>query len=183
MLKWLWITVVIVIIDQISKQWAEQTLSKVNALVIMPNLNFILAHNPGAAFSLLSDESWARWFFTVIALAVSAALIYWIKTLKQHERGSAIGLALILSGALGNVIDRILFGYVIDFVRFYYHADSCLPGFAYRSFQQTGECIWPAFNVADSAISVGAAILIFLAIKEAYGDWKTKKESLRNNEG
>jgi len=177
MLKWLWLTLMFVIIDQISKQWAEQTLSKYNPVEIMPHINFYLAHNTGAAFSFLSDhEDWPRILFTIIALLVSVALIYWIKTLKSHERASAIGLALILSGAMGNVIDRILFGYVIDFIQFFYQANSCLPGFSFHSLRQTGQCIWPAFNVADSAISVGATMLIYLAVKEAIQDWKAKRE-------
>ena len=177
MLKWLWITAVFVVIDQVTKQWAEHSLIKFKPVEIMPNLNLYLAHNEGAAFSFLSDaDGWQRWFFTVIALVVSTALIYWMKTLKPHEKASAIGLAFILSGALGNVIDRILFGHVIDFIQFYYQADSCLPGFSFHSLMQTGQCIWPAFNVADSAITVGATILIFLALKEAYQEHKTKRQ-------
>jgi len=177
MLKWLWITVVFVIIDQITKQWAEHVLIKFKPVEVMPNLNLYLAYNEGAAFSFLSDAGgWQRWFFTAIAIIVSSALLYWMKTLKSTERASAIGLAFILSGALGNVIDRILFGHVIDFIQFYYQSDSCLPGFSFHSLMQTGHCIWPAFNVADSAISIGATILIFLALKEGYQDWKSKRQ-------
>ncbi|VAW91567.1 Lipoprotein signal peptidase [hydrothermal vent metagenome] len=178
MLKWLWITVILFILDQVTKQWAESVLIKFNPVEVVSNLNLYLAYNKGAAFSFLSDAGgWQRWFFTTIAIVVSVALIYWMKTLKSHERSSAIGLAFILSGAIGNVTDRILFGHVIDFIQFYYQADSCLPGFSYYSLMQTGQCIWPAFNIADSAIAIGATILIFLALKEAYQDWKHKRQA------
>jgi len=166
------------IADQVTKQWAEHALIKFQPVEVISNLNLYLAYNKGAAFSFLSDaDGWQRWFFTTIAIVVSVALIYWMKTLKSHERASAIGLAFILSGALGNVTDRILFGHVIDFIQFYYHADSCLPGFSYYRLLQTGQCIWPAFNVADSAIAIGATILIFLSVKEAYQDWKLKRKA------
>lgn len=178
MLKWLWITVVMVILDQITKQLAENLLDKFNPVPLITNLNLYLAHNEGAAFSFLSDAGgWQRWFFTIIAIVVSAGLIYWMKGLKSHERWTAIGLAFILSGAIGNVIDRIAFGYVIDFIQFYYHGDSCLPGFSYYRLMQDGECIWPAFNIADSAISIGATILIWLALKEIILDWKKSKSA------
>jgi len=166
MLRWLWITLVVVILDQITKQWAEMSLDMFKPVELISNLNFYLAYNKGAAFSFLSDESgWQRWFFTVIALGVSVALVFWMRKLEKHENLTAIGLAFILSGALGNVIDRILFGHVIDFIQFYYHAQSCLPGFSAFADSQGMQCIWPAFNVADSAISVGAALLIFDSFK------------------
>ena len=165
MLKWLWITVLVVIIDQITKQWASHGLHLFQTVELMPMLNLYLAHNEGAAFSFLSNAGgWQRWLFTLIALAVSAGLVMWIRKLQAHERWMAIGLAFILGGALGNVIDRILFGHVIDFIQFYYHAQSCLPGFTLVRTAQASLCIWPSFNVADSAISIGAAILILDSI-------------------
>jgi signal peptidase II len=160
MLKWLWVTVVVVALDQITKQWISHTLQLEQTVTLIPMLNLHLAHNPGAAFSFLSSAGgWQRWFFTLIALAVSTALVLWIRKLEAHEKWNAIALACILAGALGNVIDRILFGYVIDFIQFYYAAQSCLPGFSLWRAQSL--CIWPAFNVADSAITVGAVILIW----------------------
>jgi signal peptidase II len=178
MLKWLWITAVMVIIDQVTKQWAEHALEKFTPYAVMPNLNWYLTYNEGAAFSFLSDAGgWQRWFFTVIALVVGAALVYWIKTLKQHEKVSAIGLALILSGAIGNVIDRILFGKVIDFIQYYYQAGTCLPGFSYHRLAESGQCIWPAFNIADSSIFVGATILILQAIREMLQSRKQAKDA------
>jgi signal peptidase II len=161
MLKWLWITVLVVALDQITKQWASHSLQMYRTLELIPMLNLYLAHNPGAAFSFLSEAGgWQRWLFTLIALAISTGLVLWIRKLQQPERWVAIGLAFILGGALGNVIDRILFGYVIDFIQFYYHAQTCLPGFTLVQMGQTMQCIWPSFNIADSAITVGAAILI-----------------------
>lgn len=162
MLKWLWITVLVVALDQIAKQWSSHTLHLYRPLEIMPMFNLYLAHNQGAAFSFLSEAGgWQRWLFTLIALVVSAGLVLWMRKLQQHERWIAIGLAFILGGALGNVIDRILFGYVVDFIQFYYHAQtSCLPGFSFVQSGQNALCIWPSFNIADSAITVGAAILI-----------------------
>jgi signal peptidase II len=162
MLKWLWISLVVVILDQFTKQWASHALQLFHTVEIMPMLNLYLAHNEGAAFSFLENAGgWQRWFFTVIALAISTALVLWIRKLQKHELWIAVGLAFILGGALGNVIDRILFGYVIDFIQFYYGSKSCLPGFTLLYSNHGPQCIWPAFNVADSAITVGAAILIF----------------------
>ena len=166
MLKWLWLTVVLVILDQVTKQWAEHALEKFRPVEVISNLNLYLAYNRGAAFSFLSDaDGWQRWFFTIVALVVSVILIFWMRKLQKHEKITAIGLALVLSGAIGNVIDRILFGHVIDFIQFYYHAQSCLPGFSGFPSGTAMQCIWPAFNVADSAISVGAALLIIDSIK------------------
>lgn len=178
MLRWLWITAIGVILDQGTKQWAEHALDKFTPVEVFPNLNLYLTYNEGAAFSFLSDAGgWQRWFFTVIAMVVGAAIIYWIKTLKQHEKISAIGLALILSGAIGNLIDRVLFGKVIDFIQYYYQAGSCLPGFSYHRLLDSGQCIWPAFNIADSAIFFGASILILQAIKEMIQEHKRGKNA------
>lgn len=166
MLRWLWITVLLVVIDQITKQWADSALEMFRPVEIISNLNLYLAYNKGAAFSFLSDAAgWQRWFFTVIAITVSVVLVFWLRKLEKHETLTAIGLAFILSGAVGNVIDRILFGHVIDFIQFYYHAQSCLPGFSGFAAREGMQCIWPAFNVADSAISVGAALLIIDGFK------------------
>jgi signal peptidase II len=181
MLKWLWITVVVVALDQISKQWISHSLQMFHPIKLMPMLNLFLAHNKGAAFSFLENAGgWQRWLFTLIALGVSTGLVLWIRKLQPHERWMAIGLAFILGGALGNVIDRILFGYVIDFIQFYYHAQSCLPGFSLVQDAQASLCIWPSFNVADSAITVGAALLILdsiLNLKHKHRDATTSPEA------
>ena len=162
MLRWLWVTTVVVILDQVTKQWASHALEMYRAVELTPMLNLYLAHNKGAAFSFLSDAGgWQRWFFTLIAIAVSTALVLWIRKLEKHENWNAIALSFILGGALGNVIDRILFGHVIDFIQFYYAAQSCLPGFSLLRGSHGALCIWPSFNIADSAISIGAAMLIW----------------------
>ena len=162
MLKWLWITVIMLILDQVTKQTALHMLEWYKAVPVIPHLNWYLTDNPGAAFSFLSDAGgWQRWFFTVIALSVSVAMLFWMRGLKTSERYSAIGIAFILSGALGNVIDRIIYGYVIDFIQYFYsNTEGCLWGFSYHPGVVGGECIWPAFNVADAAISIGAGFLI-----------------------
>ncbi len=142
--KWLWLTVLVLIFDQVTKYAASQNLILHQGIEILPMLKFTLIHNYGAAFSFLSDSSgWQRWFFTVIALVVSVVIFFWMRRLGTADRLTAVGLALILGGALGNVWDRILLGYVVDFIDVYYQAWH-----------------WPAFNIADASISIGAALLI-----------------------
>ncbi len=146
MLRWLVLSGIIIILDQITKYFASALLEYHQPLPIIPFLNFTLMHNEGAAFSFLSDAGgWQRWFLSGLALSVSVFIVFWIRKLQSYERWHAIALALILGGALGNVIDRIRLGYVVDFVDVYYKTAH-----------------WPAFNVADSAITVGAGILIFV---------------------
>lgn len=143
MLKWLWISVVIIALDQITKVVASGAMSLHESIPLMPFFNLTLAHNPGAAFSFLSDAGgWQRWFFTAIALGVSGAIVVWLARLPTTDRWMAVALTLILGGAIGNVWDRIMLGYVIDFLDIY-----------------VGDWHWPAFNVADSAITVGAVML------------------------
>lgn len=142
-LKWLWITAVVVALDQITKFAVVGAFTLHEQLPLMPFFNLTLAHNPGAAFSFLSDsDGWQRWFFTIIALGVSIAIVVWLKRLPSSDRWMGIALALILGGALGNVWDRMTLGYVIDFLDFY-----------------VDQWHWPAFNVADSAITIGAVML------------------------
>jgi len=152
MYKWVWISAVVLIVDQVSKWLITANLQLQEISEIVPSLKFRLLHNEGAAFSLFSEAGgWQRWFFTAIAITVSGAIVVWIYRLQQHERWKAVSLTLILGGALGNVIDRIRLGYVVDFIEVYY-----------------GQWSWPAFNVADSAISVGAVMLVIEAIREIY---------------
>lgn len=142
--RWLWLTVVVVICDQISKQLVVEALALHEAVPVMPSVNVMLAHNTGAAFSFLSSASgWQRWFFIVLALVVSIVLMVWLRRLTAGQHLQASALALILGGALGNVWDRLVYGYVIDFIDVYY-----------------GVWHWPVFNIADSAITVGAVLLI-----------------------
>jgi len=148
MLKWLWITVVIIILDQLTKHLASDLLVLHKPVEVIPFINLTLAHNTGAAFSFLDDASgWQRWFFITLALVVSIVVLIWMRGLPQNATRTAIPLALILGGALGNVWDRIQLGYVIDFIDVYYD-----------------QWHWPAFNVADSAITIGTVLLILDAI-------------------
>lgn len=150
MLKWIWLAVVVVIFDQLTKYIASNSLEILRPIAVMPGFNWTLMHNPGAAFSFLANEGgWQRWFFAIIAIVVSVVIIVWINKLKQHEKWQAIALALILGGAIGNVIDRIWLGYVVDFIEVYYQ-----------------QWYWPAFNVADSAIVIGVVMIIIDSIRE-----------------
>ena len=145
MLKWLWISLVVIVLDQITKVWASASLELYESIAVMPFFNITLAHNTGAAFSFLAQAGgWQRWFFTGIAVVVSVVIIVWMKRLPSGERMQAVALALVLGGALGNVIDRVIYGYVVDFLDVYYQ-----------------QMHWPAFNIADSAITVGAVLLIW----------------------
>lgn len=144
MLRWLWLSLIIIGLDQISKQLIESSLLVHETVPIFPSFNLTLAYNEGAAFSFLSDQGgWQRWFFAGLATIVSGLLIGWLKQLTQQERLIAISLSLIIGGAIGNLIDRILFGHVIDFLDLYY-----------------GQWHWPAFNIADSAIFIGVVLML-----------------------
>jgi signal peptidase II len=142
--SWLGLSGLIIVLDQLTKLWVVSALRLGQSVELTSFFNLVFVYNPGAAFSFLSDAGgWQRWFFVVLALAVSGWLTLLI---RQHavERLLPLAAALILGGALGNVIDRIRFGAVVDFV------DVHAAGWH-----------WPAFNVADSAISLGVALLIW----------------------
>lgn len=144
MLKWLWLSGLVIVLDQASKWLAERILELHTPVPIMPSFNLTLVYNTGAAFSFLSGAGgWQRWFFSLLAVVVSAVIVFWLKRLTSEDKWTAVGLALVLGGALGNLLDRLLYGHVIDFIQWYY-----------KSFY------WPTFNIADSAISVGATVLI-----------------------
>lgn len=143
-MKYYWISVLVVILDQITKYLADTSLDYRVPVNVMTSLNMTLVYNQGAAFSFLSDAGgWQRWFFMALSLIVSIVLIVWLRTVEKNRSYLAWGLALILGGAIGNLIDRSLYGHVIDFIDVYY-----------RSWH------WPAFNIADSAIFLGACMLI-----------------------
>lgn len=145
---WLLIAVVVVVLDLWTKSLATQMLQYGRPVEILPVLDFTLLHNRGAAFSFLSSAGgWQRWVFTVIALAVSTVLLVWTLQLKPHERWLSVTLPLILGGALGNLYDRLTLGYVVDFVHFHWQG---------RYF--------PAFNIADAAITAGAIMMIIDAL-------------------
>ena len=144
-LIWLGISVFIVILDQLTKALVSQNLEYRQVIEILPVFNLTLAHNYGAAFSMLSDAGgWQRWFFAALAATASILIIGWLRAVPRSQRCFGISLALILGGALGNLIDRLIFGYVIDFLDFYW-----------------GSAHFPAFNLADSAITVGAVLMLF----------------------
>jgi signal peptidase II len=145
MSRWLLLSLMVILLDQATKQFAEAMLTAYQAVYVLPFFDFTLMYNTGAAFSILSDQGgWQRWFFVVLALIVTAVLIGWLRRLKPAEKWVAVALSLIIGGAVGNVIDRILFGQVIDFIHLHYQ-----------------QYYWPAFNVADSAIFIGVAIMLF----------------------
>jgi len=149
MLRWLWLAAAVVVLDQISKAVASAELVLYKPLAVLPGFNLTLMHNTGAAFSFLQDASgWQRWFFAAIAVLVSAGIVWWMRKLRPGETWQAVALALILGGALGNLWDRLALGYVVDFIEIYYR-----------------HWFWPAFNLADSAISVGAGMLIFDGVR------------------
>jgi len=148
--KWLWVSVVVLILDQCTKLLADAMLSMHQSVVLLPFLALRKAYNYGAAFSFLGDASgWQRWFFIVLALVVMGILVAWLRRLPPGNTGARVALVLILGGAAGNVIDRLVYGYVIDFIDVFY-----------------GSWHWPTFNIADSAISVGAFLLLLDAFRE-----------------
>ncbi|VAW70830.1 Lipoprotein signal peptidase [hydrothermal vent metagenome] len=147
--QWIWITLLIIIIDQLTKLLADNLLSYASPIEVIPMFNFTLLYNPGAAFSFLADQGgWQRWFFLALTIVVSLFIFFWLRKLKIHQTMQYTALALVLGGAIGNLIDRAIYGHVIDFLDVYY--------------QQRH---WPAFNIADSAITVGAFLLIYDTIK------------------
>jgi len=148
-LLWLWLSLLVVVLDQVTKVWIDSSLNYNQPLAVLPFFDLRLLYNEGAAWSFLATAGgWQRWFLTGLAIVVSIILVVWLSRLKQRYCLLAVALALVLGGAVGNVIDRIIYGYVIDFIDVYYNAWH-----------------WPAFNLADSAISLGAIILIIDALR------------------
>ncbi|MFP6848502.1 MAG: signal peptidase II [Pseudomonas sp.] len=144
-LAWLWLSLLVFVIDQASKFYFDGSLSMYQQIVIIPDyFSWTLAYNTGAAFSFLADAAgWQRWFFAAIALVVSVVLVVWLKRLKPDETWLAVALALVLGGALGNLVDRMVFGHVVDFILFHWRH----------------QWYFPAFNAADMAITGGAILL------------------------
>jgi signal peptidase II len=142
--RWYALAALVIVLDQISKQVVLATIRHGETIYVAPFWNWVLTFNRGAAFSFLADAGgWQRWFFTALAFGVSGWIAF---MLRQHaaQKLLSLSLALIMGGALGNVIDRIRFGAVVDFVQ--WHAAGLY---------------WPAFNVADSAITVGAVLMVW----------------------
>lgn len=144
-LHWLWLSAVIVVADQVTKWLVVERFALYERVELLPVLDLTRLHNVGAAFSFLSDASgWQRWFFILLALVVTVMVTIWLQRLPRRGRGwLAASLALIVGGAVGNVIDRVWHGHVVDFISVHWE-----------------RWYFPAFNVADSAITVGAVILL-----------------------
>ena len=149
MLKWLWLAFLSLSLDQASKIAIDKTFTLYESIAIVPFFNLTYVHNTGAAFSFLSEAGgWQRWFFAALAIIMSTIMTIWLTKLKGNETLLAVALSLILGGAIGNLIDRLAYGYVIDFLDVYY-----------------GTYHWPAFNIADSAITVGVALMLVDSFK------------------
>lgn len=153
------ISAVVVALDQLTKWTALRYLTRHAEVAVTPFLNLTLVYNRGAAFGFLNDAGgWQHFFFVGLALVASAAILYLLYTTARSNRIVTVALALILGGAIGNVIDRLLYGHVVDFIDVYY-----------------GSWHWPAFNVADSAITIGAVLLVLDAL--GFGRGKQRLES------
>jgi len=148
-LPWLLLSVAVIALDQLTKFIVLGALDPQVPQVVIPGLlNWTLAFNTGAAFSFLADQQgWQRWLLAALAVGISAVLTRWLAQTPRAEWRTALPLALVIGGALGNLIDRLRFGHVVDFIQVYH-----------------GQWFFPAFNVADSAISVGAALLVWFGL-------------------
>jgi len=141
---WLLLSLFVVLLDQYTKLLVVREMELFDRIPVLPFFDLVRLHNPGAAFSFLAGASgWQTWLFTAIALVVSAGIVWWLEQLRRDQLVLALGLALILGGAIGNAIDRVAYGYVVDFLLLYYQDWS-----------------WPAFNVADSAIFAGVVCVL-----------------------
>jgi len=146
---WYALATVVVALDQWTKALALRLLEYAEPVVVSGFFNLTLLYNKGAAFSLLSDAGgWQHWLFSGIALVVAVLISVWLYRLPARARLEPLALALVLGGAIGNLIDRLRFGHVVDFIQLHYR-----------------ELYWPAFNIADSAITVGAVLLFFLLLR------------------
>ena len=143
-LWWLPISAIVFLLDQWTKTIATESLKIYEAVVVNDYLNWTLMHNEGMAFSFLADQSgWQRWGISIVAIVIVVWLLFWLKKSHIKDKFLNLGLSLVVGGALGNIYDRISLGYVVDFIEAHYN-----------------ENFWPAFNVADTAISLGAFFLI-----------------------
>ena len=150
-LRWLWLALAVIVADQLTKALIVLGFELYEVRDVLPVLEITRLHNTGAAFSLLADASgWQRWFFVGLAIAVSGGIVYWLRNMPRDSAAFLpAALALVMGGALGNLIDRIWHGHVVDFLHFHW-----------------GAAYFPAFNVADSCITVGAGLLILDAVLE-----------------
>lgn len=148
-LRWYWVVLVVFFADQWSKQWVLTHFDLYESVKLLPFFSFTYVRNYGAAFSFLSDAGgWQRWLFTAIAVGFSVVLTLWLRRQKSSEWRLNLAYTLIIGGALGNLIDRLMHGFVVDFLDFYWKTSH-----------------YPAFNIADSAICIGAALIIWDAFR------------------
>ena len=149
-MKWLWLSALVVALDQATKYIATSAMELYESIEVLPFFNLTLVHNFGAAFSFLSEAGgWQRWFFSTLAFVVSVVIIAWLPRLRDAHFHLPLALSLVLGGTLGNLVDRMVLGYVVDFLDF--HA---------------GGRHWPAFNVADTAITLGAFFLVLDTLRK-----------------
>jgi len=154
-LIWLWLSLVVIALDQWTKWLVVSSFRLHEIKPVLPSFNLTLAYNTGAAFSFLSDAGgWQRWVFMVVAIIISVTLVIWLYRTPRREWLSGVSFSLILGGAVGNLWDRLAYGHVIDFLDIYYN-----------------QWHWPAFNIADMAISVGAVLLIIDLFKRQRSTW------------
>ena len=152
LLRSLAIATVVLLLDQLSKWSALSNLKLGIPEEVLPFMNWLLLFNPGAAFSFLAQSSgWQRWFFTILGLAASLYIL-WLLRKNQSDKILSFALSFILGGALGNVLDRVMYGAVVDFIDLHY-----------------GNWHWPAFNIADSAICIGAALIVLGDLRKSFG--------------
>lgn len=150
-LYWLLFVVVGVILDLLTKKWANTSLLYGESVPILPGLNWTLVYNQGAAFSFLANhDGWQRWFFVAVSSIISIILFVWIRRTKASERLLRVGLVMVLTGAIGNLIDRLMLGYVVDFIHLYYK-----------------DYHWPIFNIADIFVSLGVVFIILSSLLES----------------
>lgn len=172
-MKWLWLSALAVVLDQLTKKFAEANLILHHPVAVMPSFNWTLMYNKGAAFSFLSDAGgWQRWLFVGLSSVISIGLFFWLKNLtqadsqlinegktKQANNVLYAAIALVLGGAIGNLIDRAVYGQVTDFIQLYYSS-----------------YYFPAFNIADSAITLGAGLLILDMLLESKDTQNNKRK-------
>jgi signal peptidase II len=143
-LRWLWLTLFVIVLDQLSKAWVRTHIGLHESIDLLPVFSLTHWLNPGAAFNFLAGQTgWQRWFFALLAAGVSVALVVWLRRMPRSAQLTGAALGLILGGALGNLVDRVHSGLVVDFLLVHWN-----------------EHYFPAFNVADSAITVGAVLLL-----------------------
>lgn len=150
-LRWLWLSLGVLVVDQLTKWAALAGLAYARPVEVLPFFDLTLLYNTGAAFSFLADhDGWQRWFFVFLAVVITAALLVWLAFVAIRDGRIKAGITLLIGGALGNVIDRVLYGHVVDFLDFH------VAGWH-----------WPAFNIADAAITIGVALIIWAELRPA----------------